>query len=322
MGGSGGAGGLRRGHGGGGGGGGLFGGGGGSGAIYFESTDATAGGGGGGGGSSFGESTRPGVGTGDGEVTITHGDAAGPCEPDVEPKTAPVADAGDDQTVNPNYYVLLDGLGSMDPDSDPLTFSWIQTAGPAVIDLREASDPQIGLHAPPGPATLTFELTVCDLDMLCDSDTVTVTVNAQLTCENRVVTVNLADGQSPTNGPDVIRGTPDDDFIDGLGGDDSICGGGGGDVLRGNQGDDRVFGGDGNDVLRGNLGDDQIFGGDANDVLRGESGNDVLGGRAGDDHLVGQAGSDRLNGGRGRDLCQGGPGVDTAPRCETLAGVP
>lgn len=44
----------------------------------------------------------------------------------------PAANAGADQTVNGGSLVTLDGSASFDPDSDPLTYSWLQTAGPLV----------------------------------------------------------------------------------------------------------------------------------------------------------------------------------------------
>src|SRR3989304_5363553 len=44
---------------------------------------------------------------------------------------APIANAGPDQTVNEGALVNLNGSGSSDPNLDPLTFSWTQTAGPA-----------------------------------------------------------------------------------------------------------------------------------------------------------------------------------------------
>ena len=219
---------------------------------------------------------------------------------------APVADAGPAQTVNPADTVTLDGTGSSDPDTDPLTYSWTQTSGPAVT-LTGATTAQPTFTAPAGPATVTFELSVCDSGPLCDTDTVTVTVNGPPPppeCRGLEVTVNLSLGQSPTNGPDVIQGTSGDDIIHALGGADVICGGSGDDIMSGDEGRDRIFGSFGDDELRGN------------------AGADVLRGRAGDDTLFGQAGKDLLDGGADRDSCRAGTGVDTAIACEAVFGVP
>ncbi len=123
-------------------------------------------------------------------------------------------------------------------------------------------------------------------------------------CQNQPVTVDLARGQTPTNGPDVIRGTTGADIINALGGGDIICALGGDDIVSGNQGDDTMYGSSGDDEMRGN------------------AGNDTLRGRAGDDLLYGQAGNDTLGGGPDTDTCRGGTGVDTAIACETTVGVP
>ena len=50
---------------------------------------------------------------------------------------------------------------------------------------------------------------------------------AQNDCSGAAVTVDLALGELPTEGDDVIQGTDGDDVINGLGGNDIICGEGG-----------------------------------------------------------------------------------------------
>ncbi|MEK7592928.1 MAG: calcium-binding protein [Patescibacteria group bacterium] len=53
---------------------------------------------------------------------------------------------------------------------------------------------------------------------------------------------------NPTEGPDILFGTPGDDVINGLGGDDELYGNGGNDTLDGGAGNDYLVGGDGNDT--------------------------------------------------------------------------
>lgn len=79
-------------------------------------------------------------------------------------------------------------------------------------------------------------------------------------CSGVPVTVNLALGQSPTAGNDVILGTPGNDAIDALGGNDVACGGLGNDTLKG---------GPGNDTLLGEGGKDKLVGGGGKDVCKG-----------------------------------------------------
>ena len=125
-----------------------------------------------------------------------------------------------------------------------------------------------------------------------------------LFCDGDLVTVNLAQGQSPTQNSDVIAGTPGADFIGGLGGDDTICALGGLDWVTGGPGNDTIFGSLGNDLMAGNGGDDE---------MDGLSGNDTMNGGAGDDDM---------DGGSGADTCNGNGGTDTATDCQTTTGVP
>jgi hypothetical protein len=101
----------------------------------------------------------------------------------VAPNAAPTAAAGADQTVGSGATVSLDGTGSTDPNAgDTLNYMWTQTSGPAVT-LSDPTSATPTFTAPTGPATLTFDLTVCDRpagdpDQLCSTDSVTINVNA------------------------------------------------------------------------------------------------------------------------------------------------
>ena len=75
----------------------------------------------------------------------------------------PIADAGPDQTVGNGASVKLDGSKSTDPDGDPLTYAWVQTAGPQVMLTGETSaTPTFAAPTVQADTTLTFQLTVSD----------------------------------------------------------------------------------------------------------------------------------------------------------------
>jgi hypothetical protein len=77
------------------------------------------------------------------------------------PISRPIANAGPDQTVSTGQVVTLDGSRSTDPDGDPLTFSWRQTAG-APVTLSGATTLMPQFAAPSVAGLLTFLLTVND----------------------------------------------------------------------------------------------------------------------------------------------------------------
>jgi len=86
------------------------------------------------------------------------------------PNSAPVADAGDDQTVEQanadGASVSLDGTGSSDPDNDPLSYTWTGAFGTAT-----GATPKVTM--PAGVNTVT--LTVSD-GRLSATDTVDIKV--------------------------------------------------------------------------------------------------------------------------------------------------
>ena len=93
----------------------------------------------------------------------------------VTPNAAPTVNAGVDREVKGGTPVSLAATAA-DPDGhNPLTFAWVQTAGPTVA-LSGAASAVLGFTAPDLTTTLTFQLTVTDARGKSTSDSVTVRV--------------------------------------------------------------------------------------------------------------------------------------------------
>jgi hypothetical protein len=123
----------------------------------------------------------------------------------------PIADAGDDQTVNENSVVTLDGLGSVDPEGENLSYSWRQSAGPSVTLSNPAAE-QPTFTAPnvtPIGVTLAFDLTVTDVVGLQDRADVEINASGindtptadagddQTVLEQSTVTLNGSNSSDP-----------------------------------------------------------------------------------------------------------------------------
>lgn len=106
----------------------------------------------------------------------------------------PVAEAGNNQSVQSGDSVSLSGSGSNDPEGGSLNYQWRQSSGPNVA-LSGANSAQSSFTAPDvtANATLSFELTVTDSAGQTDTDTCLVMVSPA--------------PQAPDNDND---GTPDD----------------------------------------------------------------------------------------------------------------
>jgi len=143
--------------------------------------------------------------------------------------------------------------------------------------------------------------------------------SAEQVCLDRVVTVDLGQGEVPTDDGDVVLGTMQadtitlgagDNIVCALGGSDRIIGGGGNDYILAGGGNDNITTGAGNDIVSGQPGADTIRGGADSDILLGGSGYDRLEGGNGNDHLSGSGGNDLLYGGDGDDSLYGRYGND------------
>jgi len=91
----------------------------------------------------------------------------------------PIANAGNDQTVDEETIVTLDGSSSYDPDiGDSITYKWEQTGGSPNVQITDANKVQASFDAPNilSDTILTFKLTVTDSSGSSDTDTTVVNV--------------------------------------------------------------------------------------------------------------------------------------------------
>ena len=87
----------------------------------------------------------------------------------------PVANAGDNQTVNKGVLVTLDGTGSSDPDGNPLTYLWTAPAG-IILSSTTAEKPTFTAPDVATDTDYTFSLVVNDGTISSVSDEVVITV--------------------------------------------------------------------------------------------------------------------------------------------------
>ena len=107
---------------------------------------------------------------------------------------APVADAGEDQTVAINRTVTLDGSGSSDPDGDALTYAWTAPVG-VTLSATDIANPTF---TPTSAGTYNFTLTVTDEEGLYATDDVVITVQ-----ENHTPVADAGEDQTAVAGREV-----------------------------------------------------------------------------------------------------------------------
>ena len=115
----------------------------------------------------------------------------------------PVANAGEDEVVNPDSPVVLDGTGSYDADGQIVSFNWEQLSGEGVSIIFP--DSVIAQFVMPNDGFVDIKLTIVDNEGKPATDTVRYTVNeppiayAGGDIEAGYSTVVLLDGSGSTD---------------------------------------------------------------------------------------------------------------------------
>jgi Ca2+-binding RTX toxin-like protein len=257
---------------------------------------------------------------------------------------SPVADAGQDQMVNAGDTVTLDGTRSSNPDSDSLSYLWIQISGPPV-QLNEADIASLSFKAPINiiaDTNLIIRLIVTDDENGTDYDDVNIRVkyihrslphseqpppisnNQSSTARTNQTTTTSApappvpaiNGTLPINSTvatptEQASKSEQTDFVNTIEGEDkqdNLSGTNETDNIEGHGKDDVIHGQAGNDRIEGDTGNDRLYGDEGNDLIEGGDKDDLLEGGEGDDTLSGDDGDDRMTGGTGKDHFNCGDG--------------
>lgn len=99
-------------------------------------------------------------------------------EPPEGANTPPTAVAGDDREVDPGALVELDGTASVDPEAQPMDYTWRQVGGTRTLDIFDGLSATAQVIVPndlPATETYRFELRVFD-GVYEDTDVVGFTV--------------------------------------------------------------------------------------------------------------------------------------------------
>ncbi len=152
-------------------------------------------------------------------LTVSDGQLATTSAPikvfDTYVNRAPIAIAGNDQSINMQTLVTLDGSGSYDPDGDPITYTWLQISGPNVsLNVSNPlhptfTAPVVGIDG----LTVTLSLVVSDGKLLSDASIVNIGImnvnhapiasagNPQTVASGAVVSLSASDSYDPDGDP-------------------------------------------------------------------------------------------------------------------------
>lgn len=114
---------------------------------------------------------------------------------------APMANAGDDATVDAGAPVMLDGSGSMDPDGDALTYAWVLAVPDGSMAVLADADMAMPSFNTDVVGAYIAELTVSDGEF---SDSDSVTVNAVDPAQNQAPVADAGSDQAVDVGAAVV----------------------------------------------------------------------------------------------------------------------
>ena len=121
---------------------------------------------------------------------------------------APIAHAGDDQTVNDEEMVFLDGRTSFDPQNNPVSYLWKAPKG-VILNSDTIAQPCFTAPAVRQPTSLVFTLYVSDGTNWSEADKVSIHVIHK----NKVPVANAGTDQTVASGSTVfLDGTLSSDF--------------------------------------------------------------------------------------------------------------
>lgn len=246
-----------------------------------------------------------------------------------------IGSAGDDQlNGNDGNDTLVGGAGDDRFDGGAGTDTFEYAAGDGmdtIVDLQAGEKVKITGYS---SAQSISQVGANVVLVLSSTDQITF-LNTDIATVQAALPFPVSTG--PTEGDDVLNGTPGADNLNGLGGNDRIYGHDGNDTLTGGAGNDILDGGTGSDTMKGGAGNDLYFVDSTGDVVSELSSQGVdevhttisytlganvengvlngdaainLTGNALANNLRGNSAANTLSGGGGNDVLDGMGGAD------------